>query len=222
MSNTDVSRVDAIISQIKNHKIAALLIVICIGLGAAATLIKSLSEAIVTGFTLVEPEIRPNWLVELTRQPLRPGIGMAGLSIGQSEKELITSLGEPTKNIGQVIGNGYEIFLDNRPGVVQHYALIYEYGSVRLGIYTDRDTRRIRSFRLSCHGGGSECKELPSFHGVAVGTSASSLKVLGEPIRRIEHVGCASPEMNATWYQFQGIAVSVCRQSFLVEMIDLQ
>lgn len=230
MSNTDVTLVDRIITRIKNHKVAAVFVVLSVGIGAVASLTKSLSEA-GTALSILfrsEPrpmlfrsEPRPKWVAELIRHPLHPGVGMAGVSIGQTEKEVIAALGEPSESMGQVIGDGREIFLDSRPGTVQHYAIGYEHGGIFLGVYTDRDTRKVHSLRLMCRGGGPECKELPSFRGIAIGAPASSLKVLGEPRRHFEHLGCGLPLAKATMYQFQGLSVSVCSRNSLVEKLDI-
>src|SRR5262245_18976609 len=91
---------DRIITRVKNHKVAAVLIVAGLILGAAATLTKSLSEAGTLISMLFRSEPQPKWVAELIRHPIRPGVGLAGVSIGQTEKEVIAVLGEPTTNIG--------------------------------------------------------------------------------------------------------------------------
>ena len=81
----------------------------------------------------------PKWVLELQYSPILAGKGLAGLNIGETEKNILEKLGKPesrTRNI-------------NNKGIVIGYIMSYKYENIFLKIYTDSNNRLIRSFSLS-------------------------------------------------------------------------
>jgi|GEM_PF-4532260 len=84
------------------------------------------------------PRVSP-WVTQLRSSPVVPGVGLAGIKLGEPESRVIELLGEPTLSFP----------VKNVSGQVLYYALTYRDGSVFLGVYTSVKERLVKSFRLS-------------------------------------------------------------------------
>ncbi len=166
------------------------------------------------------------WLYQLKHNSIIPGVGLAGVKIGDTESEAIEILGKPVR-FRHVEGEGKEIFVDDRKGFVLHYALLYETDNIFLGIYTNRDTREVKRFRLHDASFNSN-KFLPSVQGITIGSSVDQLvEAMGQPIRIKEHSTCpdfGDPKVTskARSYVYEGITFWICEANQLVYNMDIQ
>lgn len=216
----DETTFDRILTTLKKHRVSAVVLILGIALAAAASFTNSLRDikqflADLQG----SPASEPLWLTHLSHAPIVPGRSIADIEIGHNEQEVVRVLGQPPGGAIQVIGDDNEIFLDDRLGAVVHYALQYRYKGIFLGIYTDRDTRRVKRMRLTCSR-VDDCQSLPSFHGVSLGVPREFLiRELGLPMTSETHGGCSGNRSLS--YVYEGIVFYVCLSDNLVYMLDV-
>jgi len=173
---------------------------------------------------------KPVWVEKLTHEPILPGVGVAGLRLGDSESLVLSKIGEPTTSVRQVIGNGREIFLDDTLGKVGSYVMNYDFEGLSLVIVTDADQKTVIKLRLMCFdipsGNASKCRMLPSYKGDGIGTLyIASADLLGPTTNVESYSGCRNPIIpntnDATMYLHAGIGFGVCRNTGVIEMVDI-
>jgi hypothetical protein len=170
-----------------------------------------------------EARAPPLWVSALRHSPIVPGKGLAGLSIGDDESLIHERFKVPVLNTHHVVGLGKELFLDDRKGFVSHYATTFKDDGLFLGIYSNRDTRKIERFRVSDNK-FNPSGSTPSYQGVTIGTTREHLlAALGKPIREYTHLTCPSQNNagDTISYVYDGVSFWVCVQNDLVYLISI-
>jgi len=163
----------------------------------------------------VASEALPGWMVQLAGNPITPNVGMAGVSVGDSERQVIAALGEPDELVPVMIGEDQ----------VSYYALMYRHGGLLLGIYTRPDDRRIWAMRVY-DDQFNQSGRVPSVRGVSIGgTLDQLLDRFGDPKDISSNQGCPPLDEDggtrATAYSYDGIEFWVCSTSDEIYLIDI-
>lgn len=155
----------------------------------------------------------PQWITQLRSHPIIRGVGLAGIRLGQSESEVIDVLGEPTKRFP----------VKTVDGRIIDYALVYQYGSMFVGIYTSADQRLVYSIRLSDDNFNRDHYIPNTANGATVGDTVIQLLRFGKPIQTQEHFTCPDSlkSNHAFTYYYQGISFWGCEANGLVYLIDI-
>jgi N-acetylmuramoyl-L-alanine amidase len=166
-----------------------------------------------TSVTVI-PE-RPQWLNQLSSNPIIPGVGLAGIELGYTESRVIDVLGKPLAEafpVKDVNGN------------LLYYAVRYEYNGVFLGVYTTSDTRIAWSIRLSDSNFNKD-GYIPLLQGITIGsTETQLLQSLDQPLSKEEHFTCPENLGNnrrTTTFKYSGISFWVCEDNKLVYLMDI-
>jgi hypothetical protein len=130
----------------------------------------------------------PKWISQLYHNPIEPGVGLAGLKIGDHEKVIIERLGAPKDGTIPVSPSGEIIY----------YAMMYKHKGLFLGLYLHKDKRTLFSLRVY----DSEFNRngyIPNLRGVSIGSEKSyMIKEFGTPIRE-------SDVADGRYYRYSGI-----------------
>jgi len=155
------------------------------------------------------------WHKLIKHSNITPHSGYGAIKIGMSESDVVKLLGIPHNDDGRITGANGELF---------YYALMYKYENIFLGIYTNRDTRKVRSIRLY-DTDFNKNGNIPSINGISIGSTKEELvNSFGEPKFKQKHQSCPSDEnMNngAITYSYEGINFWVCDCNNLIYLIDI-
>lgn len=157
----------------------------------------------------------PQWINQLSSNPIVPGVGLAGIELGYTEEKVIDMLGNPAEDAFPVKDvNGKLLF----------YAVRYDYNGLFLGVYTTPDTRTVWSIRLNDSGFNKD-GFIPFLQGITIGSSeADLLRSFGQPLSKDEHSTCPEnlgSNRSTTTFKFNGISFWVCEANKLVYLIDI-
>ena len=153
----------------------------------------------------------PLWLTQLSKNSILPGIGMAGIKLGDSEST-VTGL----------LGYSEPVPVTSSPGEVLYYAIMYQYNGLFLGVYTDPNTHTVWSIRLS-DDDFNKAGYIPFVGGVSIGSTESQLQsYFGPPVSTDQHyTGPATlADPTTTTYTYGKISFWVCSNN-LVYLIDI-
>jgi hypothetical protein len=154
----------------------------------------------------------PYWLERVRDEPIEPGLGLAGVQLGDPEQRAIDKLGDNSVVPSPVTTTN---------GAVLYYALMYKYGGVFLGVYTTPDTRTVQSIRLYDSDFNSR-GNIPAVSGVTIGSTQSALLgAFGRPTATDEHYDCPGNDSQTTTYAYKGISFWVCHANNLLYLIDV-
>jgi len=165
----------------------------------------------------------PHWLEKLTTNPLLPGIGMAGIKIGDSEESVVARLGRPNridKTFGRLRDEKTQSIPKSTKGQLLHYSLMYENDGIFLGVYTTPDRHLVKSFRVSDRSFNQKGYIPGTTQGATIGITEEKLRqVMGSPLRSFQHSTC--PSGNTTSWFYNGISFMVCEKDKSVYLIDI-
>jgi hypothetical protein len=156
----------------------------------------------------------PAWLLQLRNNPIQPGVGMAGVKLGDSERSAIDTLGDAS-----IVPEA----IKDTNGNVLDYGLRYSYQGVFLGIFTSPGTRVVQGIRLYDDDFNS-LGYIPTARGVTIGEAQTQLvNAFGQPNSTMDHFTCPSSltDRSTTTYTYQGISFWVCNANSLVYLMDI-
>lgn len=194
------------------------------GGGGEATKKGSIKKAVTTGLnagktkksaTPATKSNLPKWITQLSNNPILPGIGLAGIQVGYSERTVLAALGTPPETLPVKTDKGELLF----------YALQYRYEGLFLGVYTSRDARKVQSIRLYDDNFNRQAHIPRTDSGATIGISAIHLQqILGEPAKTDKHLTCPRTlgNVGATTVHYAGISFWVCDANKLVYLVDIR
>ncbi len=156
---------------------------------------------------------QPHWLRQLAEQPIIPGVGLAGVAIGDPESKVVSVLGSPSD----------EIPVRTTSGELLGKVLAYKHAGVFLGVKTTPGTHVVRTMRLY-DSDFDHNHQLPRLKGVGVGSSEARVRqAFGEPASTFEHGTCPASlsDPRATQLRYPGVSFCVCAANHEVLWVDI-
>ena len=157
----------------------------------------------------------PDWIKKLNNASIIPGVGVAGVRLGDSENTIISRLGNPDLLIP----------VKNLSGVIMNYAMQYKYEGIFLGFFTTADSHQ--SYSLRIYDDDFNKKNLiPTLaNSITIGSSLDDLlRVYGKPLNIRHHYTAPASLGNreADTYYYLGIEFCVCKANNLIFWIDIR
>jgi len=153
------------------------------------------------------------WMDKLSSNSILPGVGLAGIRLGDPESLVIDVLGQPQ-----------EIVPVKSDEEVIYYSLLYYQDGYFLGVYTTPDNRVVNNFRLSDTNFNSD-GFIPFIQEITIGSSFIELiRSFGQPKTAFEHFTCPEylgNERKTTTYVYDGIEFWICDANKLIYLIDI-
>ncbi|OGV67525.1 MAG: hypothetical protein A2283_02800 [Lentisphaerae bacterium RIFOXYA12_FULL_48_11] len=156
------------------------------------------------------------WLVQLSRNPVIPKVGMGGLRLGDSEETMFSVLGKPSWGPMPVV---------TESGKKLYYVRGYRNDGVSLSISLHSDAKKILSFCLSDSGFNSGGGMPKLANGVTIGMTRAKLEeMMGKPVRSYVHnrIPPALGTSKATEYCYEGIEFCIYNGNDKIYWIDVK
>lgn len=210
------------VKQLRSRLILILIgvtFIVLITLGVAKSIIRPAPTQI------AQQVNEPQWLALLHHYPMVPGIGLAGVELGNMEGEIVKTLGKPdsVSEAHEDIERHIIVFEPDENTEIAQYSLVYKTQEIYLIVATNRDSRKARRIRII----NTNIREkgiFPSYKGVSIGSTPLQIKrSLGSPINEIDdYADCYYfSNSESTIYEYNGISFTVCKADNRVHMIDI-
>jgi hypothetical protein len=159
--------------------------------------------------TLSPSPTPPQWLLQLSSNPIIPGTGLAGVKLGDTENQVTNALGNPS-----------EYYTPADTGERNFYSMIYRYKRMFLGVYLN-NLKTVMAFRILDDDFNKE-GFIPNVKDISIGSTSSQLVLaLGQPSSTFVHYTCPPLNGKTTTYYYSGISFWVCNSSYTVILIDI-
>lgn len=156
----------------------------------------------------------PLWVQRVRDDPISPGVGLAGVSLGEPQQSVVDWLGDAALAPYPV---------KDSSGSVLYYALMHTFGGLFLGVYITPDSHTVQRLRLDDSSFNSSAL-VPRVNGISIGSTGSALvQAFGAPQSTLTHSTCPQSlgDRSTTTYTYTGISFWVCQANSLVYLMDV-
>lgn len=154
----------------------------------------------------------PHWAQQVGKNPIIPGVGLAGIELGFTEDQVVELLGEATEPTITIVG------AQNEP---LFYAFKYQYKDSGMTVNVTVDTRIVEYITIWDNDQIPE-KFIPSINGITIGDLEENLKgMFGDPITIYNFPICPLDSKESISYDYSGIGFEVCKSNSLIFQIDI-
>lgn len=180
------------------------------------TITPPVTDSLTTEPPITEQPTAPHWVSELLHSTITPGVGMAGLKLGDLPYKVYDTLGLPTLDLQPVPPQGNTLY----------YVMNYMQNGLVLGFNISKDQSQVIGFRLldDSFNGTSPYGSFPEIQGVTLGSTESDLiNAFGQPIKSFTSDSCtgAASTGGAITYSYNGISFTVCNANKKIFFIDI-